>query len=162
MSRAAKIQSARLTVSKALSLRGQSKGYRKHNAASGNHADVIATSDGRRASGAEGVGVGGAVGRDGLGKSRASDGIAGDAVLVEDIVEGQTELSLIEAAACSECVVEEGIRDREGIDRGLVVILAVVLIESTDALVEQTKIPALALIGNAFGLDVGRSVGDQR
>jgi hypothetical protein len=43
---------AQLTVNKSLPLRGQSKGYRKHNAASGNYADVIATSDRCSASGA--------------------------------------------------------------------------------------------------------------
>jgi len=95
-----------------------------------------------------------------LGKSGTGDGISGDAVLVKEIVEGQTELGLIDATACSEYVVEESVGYREGIDHGLVVILAIVLIESTDSFVEETKIiPALALIGHPFGLDVGRRVG---
>jgi hypothetical protein len=80
MSRAAKKSAARLTVGQALSLRGQSKGHRKHNAASGNYADVIAASDGCRACGVEGISVVGAVGHDGLDKNGAGDRIAGDAV----------------------------------------------------------------------------------
>src|SRR3989442_6172068 len=107
MSRAARNSAARLRVNNALLLRRQSKGYRKHNAASGKHADVVAAGDGRRTGGSEGVGVGGAVGCDRLGESRASNGVTGDAVLVEEIVERQTELSLVEAAARSERVIEK-------------------------------------------------------
>ena len=78
---------ARLTVSKALSFRRQSKGYRKHNAPSGKYADVVATSHGCRAGGSERIGVAGAVGLDRLGKSSSSDGIARNTVLVEQVVE---------------------------------------------------------------------------
>jgi hypothetical protein len=42
---------AQLRISNALSLGRQAKGYRKHDATSGNYADVVATSDGCRAGG---------------------------------------------------------------------------------------------------------------
>src|SRR5882762_61499 len=141
MSRAAKKSAARLTVQEALSLRRQSKGYRQHNAAAGKYADVVATSDGGRTAGVERISVGSAVGCDRLGKSRTSDFVAGDAVLVEDVVEAQSDFRLIEVPACPQGVVQVGIRDGKGIDRGLVVIGAVVLVEGTDALVEHAEIP---------------------
>lgn len=144
----------------ALSLRRQSEGYRKHNAASWKYADVIATSDRCRAGGIERIGVAGAVSLDRLGKSRASDGVASDVVLVEQVVEAQAELGLVEAAARSDRVIEVGICLVERVDGGLVVIGAVVRVERADALVEHTRVPALALIGDAFGLGVGGRAGD--
>ena len=160
MSRAANTSAARPIVSKCLSLRRQSKGYRKHNAASGKYADVVATGDWGLTGGVERISVSRAVGLDRLGKSRTSDFVAGDAVLVEEVIEAQSEFRLIEASACPQGIVQEGIRDGKGIDRGLVVIGAVVLVEGTDALVEQAEIPAFTLIGDAFGLDVAGGVGD--
>ena len=151
---------ARLTVSRALPLRRQAKGYRKHNAASGKHADVVSTSDGCRACGIERIGVAGAVGLDRLGKSRASDRVAGDVVLVEQVVDAQAELGLVEAAARSNRVIEVGVCLVERVDGGLVVIGAVVSVEHADALVEHTKVPALVLIGDRYGLGVGGRVGD--
>ena len=48
----------------------------------------------------------------------------------------------------------------ERTDGGLVVIGTVVLVERPDALVEHAKVPALALIGDTFGLGVGGRAGD--
>src|ERR1700716_1660422 len=129
MSRAAKKSTARLTVGKALSFRRQPKGYRKHYAAAGKYADVVATGDRCRARGGEGVGVAGAVGLDRLGKCRARDGVASDVVLVEQVVETQAELGLIEATVGSDCVIEVGIGLVECANGGLVVVGAVFLIE---------------------------------
>src|SRR5258707_15127067 len=70
-----------------LSLRRQSEGYSKHNAASWKYADVIATSDRCRAGGMETIVVARAVSLDRLGKSRASDGVATEVVLVAQVVE---------------------------------------------------------------------------
>src|SRR5260370_28199697 len=159
MSRSAKTSAARLTVSKALPFRRQSKGYRKHNAASRKYADVVTTGDRRRARGGERIGVAGAVGLNRLGKCRASDGVASDIVLVEQVVEAQAELGLVEATARADRVIEVGICLVERVDGGLVVIGAVVRVERADALVEHTKVPSLALIGNAFGLGVGGRAG---
>ncbi len=145
---------------KASSLRRQSKGYRKHNAASGKYADVVATSDGCRAGSIERIGVAGAIGLDRLGKSRASDGVASDVVLVEQVVKTQTDLGLIEAAARSDCVIEVSVCLVERIDGGLVVIGTIVRVERADALVEHTKVPALTLIRDPFGLGVGGRIGD--
>src|SRR5260370_29039514 len=152
---------ARLTVGNALlSLRRQSKSYRKHNAASGKYDDVVPSSDGCRPRGGEGVGVRGTVGCDRLGKSRASDGVAGDVVFVEQVVEAQADLGLVEAAVRSNRVIEVGVCLVERVDGGLVVIGAVVLVKRADTLVEHTKVPALALIRDTFGLSVGGRVGD--
>src|SRR5260370_19918181 len=160
MSRAAKNQRHGSLSANALSLRRQSKSYRKHYAASGKHADIVATGDWCRTSCGERVDVAGAVGLDRLGRSRASDGVAGDVLLVEKVVEAQAELSLVESAARSNRVVEVGICLVERVDGGLVVIGAVVLVERADALVKHAEIPALALIGDAFGLGIGRRAGD--
>ena len=51
-------------------------------------------------------------------------------------------------------------RDVEGIDGGLVVIGAVVLVLGADALVEEGGVPGAALVGEADGLDVGGSLCD--
>src|ERR1700724_2938090 len=141
MSRAAKTSAPRLTVSKALSFRRQSKGYCKHNAASGKYADVIAAGDGCRARGSERIGVARAVGLDRLGKSSSSDGIACNTVLVEHVVEAHAKLGLVEAAVRSDRVIEVGVCLVERVDGGLVVIGAVVRVERADSLVEHTKIP---------------------
>src|SRR5260370_32916495 len=102
MSRAAKNQRHGSLSANALSLRRQSKSYRKHYAASGKHADIVATGDWCRTSCGERIGVAGAIGLDRLGKSRASDGVASDIVLVEQVVEAQAELGLVEAAVRSD------------------------------------------------------------
>src|SRR5260370_17110225 len=99
MSRSAKTSAARLTVSKALPFRRQSKGYRKHNAASRKYADVVTTGDRRRARGGERIGVAGAVGLNRLGKCRASDGAPNDIVLFEQAVQSQHSLRLAYATA---------------------------------------------------------------
>ena len=92
-----------------LSLRRQSKGNRKHNAASGKDADVVTAADRCRTSGSEGIGIGGSVSRNQLSKRFAKDGVAGNVVLVKNIVEGQTKFRLIEAPPGPDCVVEEAI-----------------------------------------------------
>ncbi len=144
----------------ASSLRRQAKGYRKHNAASGKYADVVATSDGCRAGGIERIGVAGAVCLNRLVKSRASDRVASDVVLVKQVVEAQAELGLVEAPTRSDRVIEVGICLVERVDGGLVVIGAVIRIERANALVEYTEVPALALIGGGYGLRVGGRAGD--
>src|ERR1700751_5568091 len=102
MSSAAKNPAALLMINNILSLRRQSKRYRKHDAASGKYADVVGTGDGRRTGGGEGVDVAGAVGLDRLDKSRPSDGVAGDVVLVEQVIEAQAKLGLVEAPVRSD------------------------------------------------------------
>ena len=154
MSRAARKSAARLMVRKALSLRRQSKSYREHYAAPRKDADVVSTGDRCRTGGIERIGVAGAVGLDRLGKGCAGDRVASDIVLIEKIVEAQTKLGLVEAAAGSDCVIEVGVGLVERVDGGLVVIAAVVLVERADALVEHTKVPAFVLIGDGNGLGV--------
>jgi hypothetical protein len=143
-----------------LSLRRQPKAHRQHNAAAGQDTDVVATGDGGLTGGVERISVSRAVGRDRLGKSRTSDFVAGDAVLVEEVIEAQSEFRLIEASACPQGVVQEGIHDGKRTDNGLVMIGAVVLVDCADALVEHAEIPAFMLIGDTFSFDVGGGVGD--
>ncbi len=75
-------------------------------------------------------------------------------MLVEEVVEAQPELRLIEVAAAADSVVEECVGDAERIDGGLIVINTVVLVGGSNALVEESEVPAFALIGNAFSLGV--------
>lgn len=84
MSRAAKKNQQHGSLSAdALSFGRQSKGYRKHYAASWKYADVVSAGNWCGTSGGERIGIAGAVGLDRLGESRASDGVASDVVLVE-------------------------------------------------------------------------------
>jgi len=56
-------------------------------------------------------------------------------VLVEQVVEAQAKLGLIEAAVRSDRVIEVGVCLVEGVDGGLVVIRAVVLVERAERFV---------------------------
>ena len=85
---------------------------------------------------------------------------AGDGVRVEEVVEAQSELGLVEAAAAAERVVDVGVCDVETGDRGLVVVCAVVEVLLADALVEEGDIPTVVLVGCADGFDVAWSLLD--
>jgi len=133
----------------------EAEGDREHDAPAGHWTDVVTPAAGGRARGGELIGVCCAVCRYVLRKERSCGGEAGDVVRVEEVVEAQPELCLVEATAAANGVVEEGAGAGKGIDRRLVVIGAVVDPLNTDALVEESEVPSLVLIGHALSLGVG-------
>ena len=100
------------------------------------------------------------VGGDGIGCDRSGDAVARDLVLVEDVVEAETEFSVVEPRVAANGVVEEEVGEGEGRDRRLIMEGTVVQALGSDGLVEDTYIPGAALVGKAFRKDVGGSVGD--
>jgi len=108
----------------------------------------------------ERVDVGGAIGAQLECVCIAGDVVASNVVLIEEVVEAQADLGLVEAPTVAHGVVEEEVAEREGINGGLIVVSAIVLVESADAFVEDAEVKALMLPGNCFGFGVGRRVGD--
>src|SRR5579875_32494 len=143
-----------------LPLRAGAQGYGEHDTAGGEDAYVVLAVDAGLAVGGEGIGVGGAIRGDGLGCGAVDQCDAGDAVLVEEVVEAEAELGAVEAAAAAQGVVDEEIADVEGGDGELVVIRPVVLVFGADALVEEAGIPVAVLVGETFGFDVGGGLCD--
>src|SRR5215469_5705720 len=132
------------------------EGDGEHDAACGKNADVVLSVYRRGA--VERISVGGSVCSDVVSDCAVGVGEAGDAVLIEEIVDAEAKLRAVEAARAADGVVEEDVGDVEGIDGGLVVIGAVVLVLSADALVEEGSVPGAALIGEADGFDVRGSL----
>jgi len=137
-----------------LPFRRKAEGDRQHDATRWKNADVISRSDWRLTDGIEWINVGSSIGRNVLRGRGSRDRLACDAVLVEKIVEAQPNFALIEAATGPDGVVEKHIGDAERVDHCLIMISAVVLVESADTLIEETEIPCLVLVGHTLSLRV--------
>jgi hypothetical protein len=96
-------------------MRVEAEGNRKRNAACRKDGDGVSTRRWRHLQvRVEGIGVGGAVGRDGICRDAGGDAVTGDVVLIEEVIETEAKLGVVEACVAADGVVQEKIGEGEG------------------------------------------------